>query len=285
MLNDFFKWYKELCNNSNAAVIVATITGTFAFITLFLNFIFIPLFKFIINKLKFNNAVKEKNKDTKRQTYNQVSENLGAFNKTLDSLKSPEYLKSFKEVSDSQKTIENETEKIRLSLKKIKEESEKHDKKINEFKITLGEESPEERKNTLHQIDISKEELASMLILIEEQQNNLDALKAKNSEIKIILNDFKINRQQEIYEFDKKVKSFYIGFNDIVNLHIISSKEVLGQIELIKKEALAFQLFLSSLILDNEKFPDIPEILPSKEMQNLVQSISKLTAIMRMELE
>ncbi len=231
-------------------------------------------------------------------TYSKVSENVNFISKKIDTLRLTINLVQLKKFQERLYDNENKLVEIksnqkarRNTIESIIQKGEDETKKIKEL-ISLIKSIPIENKEEIStQSDKITADSELVKGILDDSRNlltnNTDELDNFENALSAHKNDiinFKKSLENDIYQLNQDIDTFLLGFNDISDLQIVSSRNVLLQVNFVKSKGEELKNYLAESILKHEKFPDVSDIITSEQFKQLQIENNKLLFIMRDEI-
>jgi hypothetical protein len=307
MITRLFEWYIKLYDSNDVKVIIATIGISIALVTFLMNYVFKPLFKFFFKKYKVNKERQEKKQEIKRFSYSKVAEIIQTFDMNFDKFILAFGYLYFKPLKDFLKDSDvqfdelniNSTENYELKIHLVKELVQLYQNHEFNLRTIIGKnESLNQIEKKLHG-EATIKEIEDLEFNFYEEKKRIEnkilpldeKLKIENKRFSKWRSSFKehskfINEEPEkkLGFFLNNVKQFIFDLNSINDLKIISTEEVILQIDIVRNCALELNSFLDELLSSEPSPNKILTPTKSKEFKTLKHNNNQLLSKMRAEL-
>lgn len=293
-----------------------------AFVTFLLNFVFKPMFNAFLKRREKYKERSEKKQERKRPTYTKLAGvvhifdmnvykllltfNLSLYKSTRSFLKGTN-IEMDKLVDNTYRNSEkiNQLRKEMIEFFKNMEEVEdnykkalKDRKKALENRIRRADEIWEIEEKSLQEIELNDikarknkfdeevQKFENELLLLD---NDLETDHNKFVELGSLLKE---NRNLIIEEPEKKLdiflehaESFVFSLDSIPELKITASQMVIAQVEVVRHDAIEFNLLLNNLLMKDSSPLKLSTLIQSEEYKSLKVNNQKLLLLMREELK
>jgi chromosome segregation ATPase len=274
-MNKLFHWCLEQLQSPDSNIRLAAYGVAITLIFSIYPYVLMPLSKLIGNKIKKSRNSGAMRKELKRNVYTQLAKLINSMEATRERLfvsYSPAYIKSMKQslgdirtrIDTNRKKAPESSQKLLEAQKSLNDEYRKVAEVLN-TKIRLIENASEsievyeDRKNAAEQYRTeAKEILSDFDELVKIKKTEIKRLKKEFESIQEEFNycsesiestqkleDEKL--ETNLLELNLGIEKFVLGLNDIPELKLLSSDQVLSQLQTVRVSAHTLRLFLLDL--------------------------------------